>query len=52
MTPYGAGVENNSNINFNNQWQNQQNQGFFGQLGGLLGGGTGAGLGTMLGGMF
>jgi hypothetical protein len=24
MTPYGAGVENNSNINFNNQWQNQQ----------------------------
>lgn len=23
-TPYGAGVENMSNINFNNQWQNQQ----------------------------
>jgi hypothetical protein len=24
MTPYGAGVENQSNLNFNNQWQNQQ----------------------------
>jgi hypothetical protein len=24
MTPYGAGVENMSDINFNNQWQNQQ----------------------------
>lgn len=25
-TPYGAGVENQGNINFNNQWQNQQLQ--------------------------
>lgn len=24
MTPYGAGVQNQSDINFNNQWQNQQ----------------------------
>lgn len=24
MTPYGAGVESQSNLNFNNQWQNQQ----------------------------
>lgn len=61
MTPYGAGVENQSNINFNNQWQNQQlaRQGqattTAGQLtssaGGALNTGTAgqtAGLNTML----
>lgn len=51
-TPYGAGLEDQSNLNFNNQWQNQQlaRQGQAATTAGALTGAAGGALTTGAGG--